>query len=132
MNINLKKERLILALMILVIIYLLFFSSVAFGQVSLPQQKYNVSGTVFYSDGKTPLVDNSSTHVDLFNADIGDYFDWDGTHTDSNGYYSFTNVPPGTYSLDVSYSGDIVGTEIFTLTNSNIVADVTTQRMLTN
>jgi len=60
MNINLKKERLILALMILVIIYLLFFSSVAFGQVSLPQQKYNVSGIVFYSDGKTPLVDNSS------------------------------------------------------------------------
>ncbi|MGB9941073.1 hypothetical protein [Methanosarcina sp.] len=99
MNINLKEERLILALMTLVIIYLLFFSSVAFGQVKLSRQKHNVSGTVFYSDGKTPLIDNSSTHIDLFNADVGDYFDWDGTDTDSNGYYSFTNVPPGTFAF---------------------------------
>ena len=77
---------------------------------------YNVSGTVYAADGQTP--DYSGENVQLYDEATGNYVD--GTTSDENGQYSFTNelltspnatvtvepsCPPVGTSLTVSANG---------------------------
>lgn len=136
-----KEKRLICAIMVFVLICLLFFSSVAFGQVSSPPlQDPNIIGTVFYSDGITPYSNplGSKTIVELYHNGT----QVNETVLSSSGQYNFTNV-----------SGDsgpyyVVTTETWNKTDSNVtmvtrsspfnviqettVMNLTTNRMLTN
>jgi hypothetical protein len=134
-----KEKRLIYAFMVLVLICLLFFSSVAFGQVTPPQ--YNgsgrISGTIFYNDGVTPFFLNNSTgRVEITNATTN--VNVALLYTDSAGHYISSYLPAGNYQVHV---GGVSGNSIVSISNfynvsiiSGQVAtvNVTTSRMLTN
>jgi hypothetical protein len=131
-----RNERLIKALMVLVLICLLLIgnSSVAFGQITRPQDMGYISGTIYYEDGITPLViDNltSDDHIEL----------WDLTtntarilYTDENGLYTSTSIPTGPYRVAVWYDGIYAGSteDLTVVAGETITANVETSRIPKN
>ena len=94
-----KKKLLICAAMIIVLICLLFFSSVAFGQITRPQDEGYVNGTIFYNDGITPFSIKDSrpaSQVELWNLTSGTA---SIIYTDDNGAYTSSSVPAGLYDV---------------------------------
>lgn len=130
--------------MIIVLIFVLFFSSVAFGQVPCTQQSINqglgsISGTLLFSDGKTPIpypYEGYGTRLDLYDTDG---YLW-STSPDSYGHYSFSNVNtthnPLHFYVQIFNNGSSVGTvevPAFNITaDQSTVVNVTTSRMLTD
>ena len=135
--------------MIIVLICLLFFSSVAFGQMLRPLgSNVDISGKVFFNDGITPFVAPAgcTAQVLLFNYDTGS-FNGQMSGLDSSGRYDISDVDPrfGPYHLLVRcinntdqqmvYNQSIIPTysEEFNVTaGTDMVMNVTTSRMLTN
>jgi len=131
MNIKQKEERLIIAVMVFVLICLLLFSSVAFGQVSDPL--CGVHGTVSYSDGRPlPLNDSlNATDIMVVNKDTNENTVFT---TNNTGFYDSGMVyEPGNYTVYAIYKNTVVGSHDATLTSgSNVLVDLTTSRMSTN
>ncbi len=131
-----KNEKLIRAVMLLILICLLFsgYCSVAFGQITRPQDKGYVTGTIFYNDGITPLLVNDSLYasqVELWNVTSNTA---SILYTDDNGYYTSSGVPAGTYKVYVKYENNYAGeTDNFSvIAGQNVTANVKTSRMPTN
>ena len=128
-----RNERLIKALMIIVLICLLIIGtgSVAFGQIARPQDMGYISGTIYYNDGVTPLLINNLTsddHIEL----------WDLTtntatilYTDENGVYTSSAIPVGPYRVAVWYDGSYAGStdDLTTVAGETITANVETSRI---
>jgi hypothetical protein len=131
MNVKQKEKRLIIALMLFVLISLLFFSSVAFGQLSDPLG--GVYGSIYYNDGKPlPLNDKgTATDIMIVNKDTNQNT---VITTNDSGFFSANNTyTPGNYTLYACYKNTVVGSSDFNLTGgSNIPLDLTTSRMSTN
>jgi len=95
----------------------------------------NVTGTVFYNDGKTPLVLNDRTNG--FELTLNNYSSdalTDVFTTDSNGIFISSNVSAGKYTLS-AWDGinNRVGTAIITIpSGTSFVQNLTTSRISTN
>ncbi len=129
------NERFIGAVMVFVLICLLFTGniSVAFGQITRPQDMGYVDGTIFYNDGITPLsIDDSmyASQVELWNvtSDTASIL-----YTDNNGYYTSSCVPAGTYKVYVKYDNNYVGntTNFTVIPGQTAIANVETSSMPT-
>jgi hypothetical protein len=127
----------IFVLFFVILVYLLFFCSVTFGQVSAPLPipvTGSLEGYVHCSDGITPCVLNdlaNNTMVQLTNSTAG--FVVNAT-TNGTGYYSFSNLYPGTYTISPLVGGSVNGTNgtgIVTA-GSNTLVNLTTSRAPTN
>ncbi len=110
------------------------------GQSQSPQSLGSVSGTIFYSDGKTPLVlisnqtDHSNNYVEIYN-DTGNT-NWIAlTNTTSDGFYQFNDclVPNDIYTVEavhnhIDYSGNslpnVVARSNFSATSGMKVVNV--------
>jgi hypothetical protein len=131
-----KEERLLVALMVFVLISLLFFSPVAFGQsVSVSSGYGAITGTVYSNDGVSPLLLNDADHgscLELFNTTTGNRTAW--FDDDASGLYTSKPVPAGSYILKAFLKDALVGNStVFTLNDSEIkTIDLQTSRMPTN
>jgi hypothetical protein len=139
MNIRKKEKRLIIALMIIVLICLLFFSSVAFGQVSDPSPLGDVHGTVFYSDGRRLPLNDSTNATDLMvvNKDTNSNIVF--TTNESGGYDSGDILQAGNYTIYACYQNTVVASHDFAINrnlalgdSNDIPLDLTTSRTSTN
>ena len=146
MNSKEEKQILIIALMILVLICLLFFGLVAFWYMPVPSggnnntnnltspSVQNVTGTVFYSDGKSPLPLTSITagnYVRLVNAT--NMTVTSTLITDNNGTYASPDVPAGDYILSAINNNAMVDHVDITIpTGVTLLQNLTTSRMPTN
>jgi len=146
-----EKEKQIstIIIMVIVLICILFAGLVAFGYMSgSPDSNgFNgstgtsgspttgrVAGTVFYSDGVTPLILNNpanGTDVQLFNISAGTVTSI--FVTDSTGNFTSPEVPAGEYLLYGYYNNNYIGDVPVTVTaNSTVQENLTTSRMPTN
>jgi hypothetical protein len=129
-----------------VLICLLFFGLVAFGYMSAPSGGsgnnntsaspaiQNVTGTVLYNDGRTPLPLTSisaGNYVRLFNTtnmSVTSTF-----VTDNNGTFTSPDVPAGEYILSAWDSNtQVAHIDITIPTGVNLLQNLTTSRMPTN
>ncbi len=133
---RIKKERFIKVLVVLVLIFILFFSSVTFGQVvSLPSDSGKATGVVYASDGVTPLlvadVVNGS-YIELYNAtsDLSANI----CVSDTKGLYTTKTVPSGKYGLRVYFKSKNVGnSSIFAIQSGQLTqVDLRTSRISTS
>lgn len=131
MNDEKEKEVRICVFMVFVLIFLLFFCSVAFGKVSDPLG--GIYGTIYYSDGKPIALNDSVNATDLMVVNKDTNSSQVFTTNDS-GYYNKNNTyQSGNYTLYACYKNVVVASSDFTLTGgSNIQLDLTTSRMSTN
>ena len=141
-----EKQVIIIVLMIFVLICLLFFGLVAFGYMSVPSgggnnnnqtsttTAQNVTGTVFYNDGTTPLpLTNvaADNYVQLFN--LTDQIRY-SIITDNNGTFISPDVPAGEYYL-YAYDGStipVASAYITIPTGTTLLQNLTTSRMPVN
>jgi len=126
------KQITIIVTMVIVLVCLLSglvaFGHMSYSQTYTPPPAYGyVNGTVFYKDGVTPLIVNDTGN--------GDYLYLSGPNsekmvTDSNGYFSSVNVPPGTYNLFVYRNNQNIGYIYSFSVNSGqtVTENVTTSR----
>jgi hypothetical protein len=101
MNYNDNKMKLFWVLMVLILILSLFIvrDSVVIGQTPAPtNNRPNLTGTVYYSDGKIHAPSNWS--ITLYNGS------WLTRNTDINGRYSFQNLSPDTYEMSIHDATD--------------------------
>jgi hypothetical protein len=124
---NREKSQVTIFTIMIVVLILLLFCPVVFGQVSAFPFG-TVSGTVFNSNGKTPLALNNFAANNFYfvkNTDTGNVV-WNGT-TDSNGYY-ILNESTGHYEVEAVYNNKIVGqSPTFYLNNANhVIENLTT------
>lgn len=124
--------------MVLVLIFLLFTGLVAFGHMSLshtytPPVHGYVNGTIFYSDGETPLVLNDATNGDFVYLTGPNNFN-EQMETDANGYFSSLNVAPGDYRLAIYRSNSYIGgiDPVIVIGGQTVTENVTTSRMPAN
>lgn len=105
-----KEEMFSKALMILVLIFILFFSSVIFGQVvSLPYGKGAAIGTIYNNDGTNPLfvADANDSYIELHNVTTN--LTANRCFSDAKGLYTTKPVSPGYYYLIVYFKNNSVG-----------------------
>jgi hypothetical protein len=129
-----------------VLICLLFFGLVAFGYMSAPSGGsgnnntstspaiQNVTGTVFYGDGKTPLPLTSISDgnyvrlVNLSNMTVTSTF-----VTGNIGTFTSPDVPAGEYILSAWDSNtQVAHIDITIPTGTTLLQNLTTSRMPTN
>jgi hypothetical protein len=130
-----KNDRLIRAVMVLILICLLFICSVASGQILSPSDFGSVSGTTYYSDGVTPLPlndTNNGSYIALFNTTTNSritYF-----NTDNFGKYTSPQVPAGSYQILAMYNNNnVVNNSTFSIVaGQNVPLDLDTSRTSTN
>lgn len=131
-----KEKRLICAIMILVLICLLFLSSVAFGQLSVSSLgNGTVEGYVFFNDSETPLVlDNTSgNYLQMINLDHDKIFNTTTFYWSPTPNYFEVRGSAANYTLNVFYKNKLIGTSpTFHLGNNTVEENLITNRMLTD
>lgn len=127
------EDRLIRALMVFVLICLLFHMNLAvtFGQMVSPQKHGNVKGTIYYSDGVTPLAVNdkqNGSYIQLWNTTTDTITA--SFPTNDYGKYASPSVPEGSYYLDVLVKNNLKGASkaFYIVGDQNISVDLTTSR----
>jgi hypothetical protein len=124
---NRERSQVWIFTIMVVVLILMLFCPVVFGQVSsFPFG--SVSGTVFYSDGKTPLALNTpGNFFTIINTDTGQPV-WNGS-TDPSGNFIY-NGSTGHYEVEAIYNNRLVGqSPIFLLNNANhVIENLTTNR----
>jgi DNA-binding beta-propeller fold protein YncE len=126
-----KEERLIRALMVFVLISLLFFSSVVFGQMSDPFS--TIHGNIYCNDGKLLVLNDSSNTTDLLVVNKDTNHNTVLTTNNSGVYDSGSIFEPGNYTLYAYYNKDVIGSRDFTImSGADTPLDLTTSRMPTN
>ena len=126
---NRERSQVWIFTIMVVVLILLLFCPVVFGQVSHsvipglgvgmvgslggvgPALASEVVGTVFYCDGKTPLVLNDTatdSQIYLFNSTTNNLVA--KTTTDNSGYFVFAGTSGYSYYIRADYNNGIVAT----------------------
>lgn len=124
----------------IVVLILMLFCPVVFGQVSPPLPPIKISGTIFFNDATTPLVvaNNTTDFVGLYYENLTskskELLQQTGTNT--HGQYSFTTPGISDFEHDYRlfvYSKNVnIGFSAPIHSITNVVENVTTSRAPTD